>query len=138
MIPLGIPKMKFFSAALAGGLLSVIAGAAIADPALTRRPSNLLAAPSGKSQVLLHIPADAAVDVVDCQKAWCEISWRDEFGFVPQANLDIGAVPEGGFGGPRPRAYYEPAPVYAYPPATVWGGGFVIGPRPRVWGYHHR
>ncbi len=130
--------MKFISAAAAGAVLGLFAaGAASADPALTTRSTNLLSDPNGKSQVLMRIPANAAVDVVDCQKAWCEISWRNEFGFVPHASLDIGAVPEGGYAGPR-RGYYEPAPVYAYPPAVVWGGGITIGPRPHVWGYRGR
>ena len=129
---MGILAMKTFSAVI-GLLGALIGGSALAGPAITNAPANLVSAPGARSQVLLHIPANAAVDVVDCQKSWCEISWRNTFGYVPVASLDMGDIPEGGY---APRRYYEPAPVYAYPPPVVFGGGFVIGPRPRFYGYH--
>ncbi len=109
---------------------------AVAEPAMTKVPTNMLSGPGPKNPVVQHIPADAAVDLLNCERFWCEISWRHIFGFVPQKSLDIGAVPEGApvYEPPRyqpPR--YQPAPVYVYPPPPpppVWGGVY-IGPYPR-------
>ncbi len=128
--------MKHLRALLAAGFLAASGGVALADPAITVAPTSMLSAPNPKSRVLLHIPANAEVDVISCQRAWCEVSWRNQFGYAPQKNLDIGAIPEDGM---SRRAYrgpvYAPPPVYDYPPPAVYGGGIYIGPRPRVWSY---
>jgi uncharacterized protein YraI len=124
---------RAFRTFLASGILSLAAiAAAQAEPAITRSPVNLMSGAAGKGRVLMHIPANAEVDVGDCRRAWCEVSWQDTFGYARQSALDLGALAEGGapvYRGP----VYEPAPVYVYPPPVVYGGGIVIGPRPHAW-----
>lgn len=128
--------MKLLRAFVAGAALAV-SGAALADPAITLAPTSLHVSPGAKARVLLHIPANAEVDVVSCRGGWCEISWRNQFGYAPQRNLDLGAIPEDGPSarGPYRGPVYAEPPVYDYPPPAVYGGGIYIGPRPRVWGY---
>jgi uncharacterized protein YraI len=117
------------------GVLSLAAAAAWAEPAITRKPVNLMSGANGKGRVLMHIPASAEVDVGDCMRSWCEVSWQNTFGYAPLRALDLGDVAEGAapvYRGP----VYEPAPVYVYPPPVVYSGGIVIGPRPHVWWRH--
>ncbi len=117
-----------FSALIVSGTL------AVAEPAMTKVPTNMLSGPGPKNSVVQHVPADAAVDLLNCERFWCEISWRHVFGFVPQKSLDIGAVPEGAPVYEPPR--YQPAPVYVYPPPPpppVWGGVYI-----RTYPRYHR
>ncbi len=127
--------MPFIRTLLTGLFLAFSGAAALADPAITVAPTSLLSAPGTKSRVLLHIPANAEVEVVGCRTSWCEISWRNTFGFAPARNLDMGAIPEDGQAYRGRGPVYAAPPVYDYPPPVAYGGGIVIGPRPRVWSY---
>jgi uncharacterized protein YraI len=93
---------------------SLIAGAAVAHPAMTTYDTTMRAAPSGKAHVVQQIPARAQIDVRDCGDSWCAASWRDIDGFVR-----VDAV------GPNEGALVEPRPYYGGP---YYGGPYFGGP----------
>jgi hypothetical protein len=130
--------LKYLRTLAAVGV-AVLAGSApaAADPGITIVPTAMMSAPSSKSRTVMRIPANAEIEVLGCRSTWCEISWRNVYGYALARNIDFGAIPEDGptwrgpvYAPPPP----PPPPVYMDPP-TVYGGGIIIGPQPRVWTY---
>jgi uncharacterized protein YraI len=109
------------------GLAILIAtgSAALADPAITVRPTAMRAAPSPKARVVQTIPANADIDLSSCSTNWCYVSWRDRFGYVPVGSVEAM---------PQRRVYVAPPPVVY--PGPYWGGYW--GPRPFGPRFHRR
>lgn len=88
------------------------AGAAMAEPAMTTKPTQMRASPSSHAHVVQSIPANAQIDVSGCGAVWCSASWRDLSGFVPAKAVVANA-------GGAPLVYSDPPPpVYAPPPVV--------------------
>jgi len=94
----------------------LLAGAAVAHPAMTAYDTAMRAAPSGKARIVQHIPGHAQIDVEDCGDVWCSASWRDIGGFV---RVDAIGPDEGALVEPGPGPYYG-GPYY--------GGPVIVGP----------
>jgi hypothetical protein len=95
---------------------------AIASPALTSFATTMRARPSPRAPVIQAIPSNAEIDLSNCGRSWCFVSWRNQVGYVT-ANSVV-ALPDA-----------PPEEVYAAPPLVVapyygWGWG-----RPYGWGW---
>jgi uncharacterized protein YraI len=100
------------------GLLSALSPSAFADPAMTTAASAMRAAPSPRAHVVQNVPARAEIDLSNCTKNWCYVSWRNLFGYLPVSVVAAGPNE----GGPP---LYAPAPP---PPAVApWGWGPFYG-----------
>jgi uncharacterized protein YraI len=97
---------------------SLIAGAAVAHPAMTAYDTSMRAAPSGHARVVQHIPGHAQIDIGECGEDWCAASWRDIDGFVR-----VDAI------GPNEGELVEPRPYY--------GGPVIVAPLFGFGYYHH-
>jgi len=99
---------------------------ALADPALTRVPTTMRAAPNPQGQVVQRIPPNSQIDLNGCQGGWCYASWRDLFGYVPVRSVEAqpygAAPPPPAYGAPPPPAYGAPPVVVA--PVFGWGWGW--------------
>jgi hypothetical protein len=102
-----------------------IAGPSFANPAMTGAPAAMRAAPSAKSPVVQRIPANARIDLLTCDRAWCRVSWRNLLGYIP-AEVVVVSPPRTGWAGnemPPPAVNAPPASVA--PPAFRWTGPYV-------------
>lgn len=117
--------MRFKPTGLVFVLVLGGASSALADPALTTLPVKMREAPTGQARVVQNIPANAQIDLNSCRDAWCYVSWRDLFGYVPARAVE--ATPYNA-GRPAP-GYSAPAPAVVVAP--VWGWGW--GPGWRRW-----
>jgi hypothetical protein len=89
--------------------LSILAiGPAIASPALTAKPTILRATASSHGKVIQALPGNVQIDVNNCGKAWCFVSWGEKFGYIPVSA--VAALPEG----QAPGAGYPPGYVPPY------------------------
>lgn len=96
---------------------------ALADPALTSLPATMRAAPTPQARVVQRIPANAQIDLSSCRDAWCYVSWRDLFGYIPARAVEAAPYPAGG-PPPPPPAYGAPPPVVVAPVVGFgWGWG---------------
>ncbi len=116
-----ISRRLVLSTVLATGM----AGPSFADPAITTAWSNMRRAPSGHSRVVQSVPANAEIDLQNCDGEWCYASWRNRFGYIPAFAVDEA-------GGPPPAMAAAPPIVVAPPPVVVgpafgWGGPYVGG-----------
>ena len=97
---------------IAGLALAVSAGAASARDGTTTTELALRAGPSGVTELLLTMPAGAAVSVAGCSRGWCKVAWNSYSGYASQSGLAISAAPSqasrGEAYGPAP----EVIPVY--------------------------
>ena len=77
------------------------------------------------------VPANAQIDLQNCEGDWCSASWRNLSGYIPSfAVAEAGGSPP--VVAPPPPVVVE-APIYAAP-AFRWGGPYVgFG-----WGYGWR
>jgi hypothetical protein len=121
------------AASIGAGLVSQ----ALADPAITAAPSAMHRAPNPHSGVVQTIPANAQIDLQNCEGDWCYASWRNRFGWIPAFAVAEGGPP--GAYGPPPGEYAPPPVVMAPPPIVVaptfgWGGPYYGG----GWGYGYR
>jgi hypothetical protein len=111
------------------------AASSFAEPAMTGAPVTMRAAPTGKARVLQRIPANAEIDLANCNHGWCYSSWRNIFGYIPADVIVAGGSPGWPASGPPPL----PPPAGVAPPVVVapaftWGGPYVgVG-----WGYGWR
>jgi hypothetical protein len=121
------------AASIGAGLVSQ----ALADPAITATPSAMHRAPNPHSGVVQAIPANAQIDLQNCEGDWCYASWRNRFGWIPAFAVSEGGPPPGAYG--PPPVGYAPPPVVVAPPIVVaptfgWGGPYYGG----GWGYGYR
>ncbi len=111
---------------LAFAASALLAGQALAEPALTASATIMRNAPGPKAGIVQSIPARAEIDLSHCQKDWCYASWRDRFGYI--SARAVAAGPEGGpvaYGYGLPPPFVEGPPVY--PVYRTWGWGFSCG-----------
>jgi len=107
---------------LAIAAAALAATTARADPALTGVPATMRAAPTAQARVVQRIPANAQIDLSGCRDAWCYVSWRDLFGYIPARAVEAAPYPAGG--PPPPPAYGAPPPVVVAPVVGFgWGRG---------------
>jgi hypothetical protein len=99
------------------GLLLLCVSPAIADPALLAKPTILRATASSHGKVIQALQSNAQIDVNNCGKTWCFVSWRDKFGYVPVSV--VAALPEAQ---PRADAYPPPGPAVGAP---YYGGPYL-------------
>jgi hypothetical protein len=85
---------------------------AVADPAITTTAASMRAAPNAKAKLVQFVPANAEIDLSQCSGAWCYVSWRNRFGYLPVAS--VAAQPD------------QAGPAYGPPPVvgSTWGGGW--------------
>jgi hypothetical protein len=95
--------------ALALGLAA--ATPATADPAVTTTAASMRGAPNAKGRFVQRVPANAEIDLNYCSKAWCYVSWRDRFGYLPASAIAAQPYPGEPVGGP---------PIAG----SGWGGGW--------------
>ncbi len=112
-----------------------LAAPAFADPAHTIAPAIMRATPSVGARVVQRIPANAQIDMSNCTRSWCYVSWRNLFGYVPAGAVAASPYASGAPGYYGPGDYYGPG---YYGPAIVdpwwgWGRPYYYG-----WGWGHR
>ena len=106
-------------AVLACAVFLSASGSASASPAETIRATPMRNAPRAKAPIVQMIPANAEIDLTDCGVAWCYVSWRNVFGYVPASA--VVALDE-----PVPPVIYS-APFYDWGPYYGFGWGGVYG-----------
>jgi hypothetical protein len=79
----------------------------------------LRAAPASNTEVLLTMPAGAAVTVGACSGAWCRVSWNSYSGYTPRSGLVIAAAARrspvrGGLTAPDGGEIWPILPPYPY------------------------
>jgi hypothetical protein len=67
---------------LAGVALSATAGSAFAFDAGLENPMPLRTEPSRLAAVITVIPANTVVDLIRCNRGWCETTYAGRVGFV--------------------------------------------------------
>jgi hypothetical protein len=112
---------------LAAGMGLVFAAPSFANLAMTGAPVTMHAAPSGKSRIVQHIPANAEIDVSRCSRGWCYASWRNVFGYIPAEVVVLRPPPATWPGNELPPPVVYALPTYVTPPAWRWNGAYVGG-----------
>ncbi|MGV1013653.1 MAG: hypothetical protein ACOYB4_01630 [Methyloceanibacter sp.] len=107
------------SAALAGALLALSSGAALAANAVTTVSTNVHAARSGNSAVIGTIRPAATINATNCRKGWCAASG----GYVRSTKLCFARA------APRRGVAYDYNVPLSFPP---------YGYMPGFWGYGGR
>jgi hypothetical protein len=110
---------------LAAGLGVGLAGPCFADPAITTATSAMRHSPSLHSRIVQTIPANAEIDLQNCARDWCYVSWRNIFGYIPSFAVAQGGPPPGVVA-PAESVVVAPPPVVVGP-AFVWGGPYIGG-----------
>jgi uncharacterized protein YraI len=105
---------------LAAALCAGVVAPCLADPATTTAPSAMRRAPNPHSRIVQMVPADAEIDLQNCNGGWCYGSWRNLFGWIPSF-----AVAQAG-----------PPPAVVGPPPVVVAPSVVVGVGP-AWGWGH-
>ncbi len=106
-------RIQLKSVLAAGCLLAVSAFGAAAFEATTLEPAELREGPGWDFEPIVGLPAGSILEVLNCDREWCEASIEDFDGFVPRGVLDLGT--------------YSP-PLYAFPPLIaapgLWHGRY--------------
>jgi hypothetical protein len=95
-----------------------LAPPAPAELAMTGVPVGMRAAPSGKAQILQHVPASAEIEVADCARGWCRALWRNIAGYLPTDAVVLGPPPATLPGDETPPPIVYLLPTFITPP--VW------------------
>jgi len=94
-------------------LLAASALSAAAFEAVTVEPAELREGPGFDFAPIVELPPESVVEVLNCDRRWCEIGIEDYDGFLPRGVLDLGT--------------YQP-PVYLFPPLisqpSLWHGRY--------------
>jgi len=127
--------MKFSPLALVAGVVLLLsAGAALAVPTVVLTNVNMRAGPGTTFEALTLIPSGTAVDVTRCARGWCSIEWQGRSGYAIATSLGMGRP--AGVAAPGQvvtgAPIYAPAPAYVVP-APYYYGGWGWGGRWRRW-----
>jgi hypothetical protein len=113
--PFGEELMRFElkSMLAAGCLLAASALSAAAFEAVTVEPAELREGPAWEFAPIVDLPPGSIVEVLNCDRRWCEVGIEDYDGFLPRGVLDLGT--------------YQP-PIYLFPPLiaqpSLWHGRY--------------
>jgi len=77
------------------GSSAVFAAPVAADPAVTGAEAAMRQAPSATARIVQRVPANAEIDLSQCSGAWCYVSWRNRFGYLPVAAIARAPYPPG-------------------------------------------
>jgi len=106
-------RFQLKSVLAAGCLLAASVLSAAAFEATTVEPSELLQGPGEDFEPIVELPAGTIVEVLNCDRSFCEVSVEDYDGFIPREVLDLGG---------------NPVPFYAFPPQIAaparWHGRY--------------
>jgi hypothetical protein len=105
--------------AATAAMLALSAGTASALVTKTTTDVPLKSAPVAQADVLLNIPAGAAVSVGPCARGWCGVAFRKYGGYVPESALALAR--------PLPQARRPEIPVY--PPYPYKAGHYPTADR---------
>jgi hypothetical protein len=86
---------------------------AVAFEAVTVEPSELRQGAAWEFAPIVELPDGAIVEVLNCDRSWCEVGVEDYEGFLPRGVLDLGG---------------SSVPFYAFPPLMAapsrWHGRY--------------
>lgn len=106
-------RFELKSVLAAGCLLAASALSAAAFEAMTVEPVDLREGPGRDFEPIVELPRGTIVEVLNCDRSFCEVSVEDYDGFIPRRALDLGG---------------NPVPFYAFPPQiaapTRWHGRY--------------
>lgn len=106
-------RFQLTSALGASILLAASALNAAAFEAVTVEPAELREGPGFGFVPIVELPPGSIVEVLNCDRRWCEVGIEDYDGFLPRGVLDLGT--------------YQP-PVYLFPPLisqpSLWHGRY--------------
>ncbi len=98
---------------VAGCLLAASTLGVAAFEAVTVEPSELREGPAWEFAPIVGLPPGSIVEVLNCDRRWCEVGIEDYDGFIPRGVLDLGG---------------SPVPFYAFPPLiaapSLWHGRY--------------
>jgi hypothetical protein len=94
-------------------------GQAVASPALTSFATIMRTAPSARARAIQAIPSNAEIDVSNCGRYWCYVSWQDRSGYVTVNS--VATLPDTPVSAAPPIVV---APYYGWGYPYGWGGGF--------------
>jgi uncharacterized protein YraI len=104
-------RFELKSVLAAGCLLAASALSAAAFEAVTVEPAELREGPAWEFAPIVDLPPGSIVEVLNCDRRWCEVGIEDYDGFLPRGVLDLGT--------------YQP-PIYLFPPLiaqpSLWHG----------------
>jgi uncharacterized protein YraI len=92
----------------------LLVGQAEARTATTTTDLALRSGPSSKTELLLTMPAGAAVAVGSCSAYWCKVTWNSYSGYARKSGLAIGAERQAARAVPTGRPYIPVFPRYPY------------------------
>ena len=106
-------RIQLKSVLAAGCLLAVSAFGAAAFEATTLEPSELREGAGWDFAPIVELPEGSFVEVLNCDRSWCEVSVEDYDGFLPRGVLDLGGTS---------------VPLYTFPPLfaapSLWHGRY--------------
>ena len=106
-------RFELKSVLAAGCLLAASVLSAAAFEATTIEPAELLEGPGRGFAPIAELPAGTIVEVLNCDRSFCEVSVEDYDGFIPRGVLDLGG---------------SSVPLYAFPPQiaapALWHGRY--------------
>ncbi len=107
------------------GVSIAFAAPAPAELAMTGAPVAMRVGPTGKAGIVQRIPQSAEIDLEKCARAWCRVSWRGRFGYVPADAVVLGPPPAAMPGDKMPPPVVDASPTHVTPPAPRWTGPYI-------------
>ena len=105
------PQVKLV--VVAGCLLAASTLSVAAFEAVTVEPSELREGAAWQFAPIVELPEGTIVEVLNCDRSWCEVGVEDYEGFLPRGVLDLGG---------------SSVPFYAFPPQVAapsrWHGRY--------------
>lgn len=97
-------------------------GIAFAREATTTAELAMRSGPGTKYELLLTMPAGAAVQTSGCARGWCRVSWNSYSGFVSQSGLALAEAAAPVADEPEPIPIYPDYPYHSghYPTADSY------------------
>ncbi len=106
-------RFQVKSVLAAGCLLAASAFSAAAFEATTVEPAELREGAGWDFAPIVELPEGSIVEVLNCNRSWCEVGVEDYDGFLPRGVLDLGGTS---------------VPLYSFPPLfaapSLWHGRY--------------